>query len=30
VDQLSPNGSLPNTNDLMAEGMSLLKGKLFG
>ncbi len=30
VDQLSPSGSLPNTNELMAEGMSLLKGRLFG
>jgi hypothetical protein len=30
VDQLSPNGSLPEGNDLMAQGMDLLKGKLFG
>lgn len=30
VDQLSPNGSLPEGNDLMAQGMELLKGKLFG
>lgn len=30
VDQLSPNGSLPEGNDLMAQGVDLLKGKLFG
>lgn len=30
VDQLSPNGSLPEGNDLMAQGMDMLKGKLFG
>ena len=30
VDQLTPNGQLPEGNDLMAQGMDLLKGKLFG
>jgi uncharacterized protein YidB (DUF937 family) len=30
VDQLSPNGSLSEGNDLMAQGMNILKGKLFG
>lgn len=29
IDKLTPNGSVPN-NDLLAEGMSLLKNKLFG
>ncbi|MBS0370846.1 MAG: DUF937 domain-containing protein [Proteobacteria bacterium] len=30
VDKLTPNGALPESNDLMAEGIELLKGKLFG
>jgi uncharacterized protein YidB (DUF937 family) len=30
VDKLTPNGSLPEGGDLMAQGLSLLKGKLFG
>ena len=29
IDQLTPNGQLPQ-GDLMQQGMSLLKGKLFG
>ena len=30
VDKLTPNGTIPENNDLMAQGMDLLKGKLFG
>jgi len=30
VDKLTPNGALPESNDLMAQGIELLKGKLFG
>ena len=30
VDRLTPNGTIPEGNDLMAQGMDLLKGKLFG
>lgn len=30
VDRLTPNGAIPEGNDLMAQGMDLLKGKLFG
>lgn len=30
VDKLTPNGSVPEGGDLMAQGMDLLKGKLFG
>ena len=30
VDKLTPNGTIPEGNDLMAQGMDLLKGKLFG
>jgi len=30
VDQLTPNGQLPQGGDLMAQGLDLLKGKLFG
>ncbi|HWR13743.1 MAG TPA: YidB family protein [Terriglobales bacterium] len=30
VDRLTPNGQLPQSNDLMSQGMELLKGKLFG
>ena len=30
VDKLTPNGTVPEGNDLMAQGMDLLKGKLFG
>lgn len=29
IDQLTPNGQLPQGGDLMAQGMELLKGKLF-
>jgi uncharacterized protein YidB (DUF937 family) len=29
IDQLTPNGSVPE-GDLLAQGMSMLKGKLFG
>jgi uncharacterized protein YidB (DUF937 family) len=30
IDQLTPNGQLPQGDDLMAQGLELLKGKLFG
>lgn len=30
IDQLSPNGALPQGNDLLAQGMDLLKGKFLG
>jgi len=30
VDKLTPNGSVPEGGDLMAQGLELLKGKLFG
>lgn len=30
VDKLTPNGQIPQENDLMAQGLELLKGKLFG
>lgn len=30
VDKLTPNGTLPESNDLVAQGLDLLKGKLFG
>lgn len=30
IDHLTPNGSLPANNDLVAQGMDMLKGKLFG
>lgn len=30
VDKLTPNGTLPESNDLVAQGLELLKGKLFG
>lgn len=30
VDQLTPDGTLPQEDDLMTRGMDLLKGKLFG
>jgi uncharacterized protein YidB (DUF937 family) len=30
IDLISPNGHLPSSGDLMAHGMELLKGKLFG
>ena len=29
VDKLTPTGAIPQGNDLMAQGMDLLKGKLF-
>ena len=29
VDQLTPNGQLPQGGDLMAQGLELLKGRLF-
>lgn len=29
VDQLTPGGEVPQNGDLMAQGMELLKGKLF-
>ncbi len=30
IDKLTPNGQVPQGNDLMAQGLELLKGKLFG
>lgn len=30
VDQLTPNGTVPQGNDLLAQGMDLLKGKFLG
>lgn len=30
VDKLTPNGAVPEGGDLLAQGMDLLKGKLFG
>lgn len=30
IDKLTPNGQIPQSNDLMAQGLELLKGKLFG
>jgi uncharacterized protein YidB (DUF937 family) len=30
VDRLTPNGQVPANKDLMAQGMEVLKGKLFG
>lgn len=30
VDKLTPNGALPEGGDVLAQGMELLKGKLFG
>lgn len=29
IDQLTPNGQLPQGGDLMAQGLELLKGRLF-
>ena len=29
IDSLTPNGEVPQNNDLMAQGMELLKGKFF-
>jgi len=30
IDKLTPNGHVPEGGDLMAQGIELLKGKLFG
>ena len=30
IDKLTPNGQLPQGDDLMAQGMALLKGRLLG
>lgn len=30
INQLTPNGTLPQGGDLMAQGLDLLKGKFFG
>lgn len=30
VDKLTPNGTIPESNDLVEQGLDLLKGKLFG
>jgi uncharacterized protein YidB (DUF937 family) len=29
IDSLTPNGEVPQGNDLMAQGMEMLKGKFF-
>ncbi len=29
IDSLTPNGNVPQNGDLMAQGMEMLKGKLF-
>lgn len=29
IDSLTPNGEVPQSNDLMAQGMEMLKGKFF-
>jgi uncharacterized protein YidB (DUF937 family) len=30
VDRLTPDGQVPQNNDLMSKGMEMLKGKIFG
>ena len=30
IDKVTPNGQMPQSDDLMAQGLELLKGKLFG
>lgn len=30
IDKVTPNGQMPQGDDLMAQGLELLKGKLFG
>jgi uncharacterized protein YidB (DUF937 family) len=30
IDSLTPNGQLPQGDDLLAQGLDMLKGKLFG
>jgi uncharacterized protein YidB (DUF937 family) len=30
IDKLTPNGQLPENNQLIEQGLALLKGKLFG
>lgn len=30
IDKVTPNGQMPQGDDLMAQGLDLLKGKLFG
>ena len=30
IDTLTPGGKMPQSDDLMTQGMALLKGKLFG
>lgn len=30
VDKLTPNGTIPEGDDLMSKGLDMLKGKLFG
>ena len=30
IDKLTPNGAVPESNDLLAQGLNLLKGNLFG
>lgn len=30
IDQLTPNGTVPQGGDLLTQGLDLLKGKLFG
>jgi uncharacterized protein YidB (DUF937 family) len=30
IDKLTPNGQLPQGDDLMGQGLEMLRGKLFG
>jgi len=30
IDKLTPNGSLPSSDDMLSQGLAMLKGKLFG
>lgn len=30
IDHLTPHGQLPEGNDLVSQGLNMLKGKLFG
>jgi len=30
VDKLTPNGTIPESGDILSQGLELLKGKLFG
>ncbi len=30
IDKLTPDGSVPGSNDLISQGLNLMKGKIFG